>query len=61
MKLFSNFCGADFDDVREEFLDSLMHADHGSTTVNSCIQCRLMDFDAARVALDGIKVRLRQA
>ena len=38
MKLLRDFCGADFEQVREEFLDCLMRADHSSTaTVYCCI------------------------
>jgi SAM-dependent methyltransferase len=38
MKLLRDFCGADFEQVREEFLGCLMRADHRSTaTVYCCL------------------------
>lgn len=36
MKLLRDFCGADFEQVREEFLGCLMRADHRSTAMVSC-------------------------
>ncbi len=38
MKLLQEFCGSDFEGVREEFLDCLIRADHKSdASVRVCI------------------------
>jgi ubiquinone/menaquinone biosynthesis C-methylase UbiE len=36
MKLLRDFCGSEFEQVREEFLSCLMHADHRSTAKVVC-------------------------